>query len=179
MIKTILYFIIAITLTACAVQQQTTQSSQPESTSSIKIPKNFYAEELGQCRMNGNFKDYEITAPIYKSEIKPIIGFDWQNHHTKYSTSMRVEHLPLSRPIAYLSAASHHAAFTKDEEEIQVTTDYIYQIAKANQFMNTKTYDEAKGPCYGPINNTFTPCPIQAPQHLGINMTTYLISAVC
>ena len=178
MIKTILYFIIAIPLSACAVQQQTTQSSQPESTSSIKIPKNFYAEELGQCRMNGNFKDYEITAPIYKSEIKPIIGFDWQNHHTKYSTSMRVEHQPFSRPIAYLSAAIHHAAFTKDEKEIQITTDFIYQIAKGNQFMNTKSYDEAKGLCYGENNNTSAPCPIHAPSFVGTNMTTYLISAL-
>ena len=176
--KSIIYSIIAIALSACAVQQQTTESSQADSARSIKIPKNFYAEELGQCRMNGNFKDYEITAPIYKSEIKPIIGFDWQNHHTKYSTSMRVEHLPLSRPIAYLSAASHHAAFTKDEEEIQITTDFIYQIAKGNQFMNTKSYDEAKGLCYGGNNNTSAPCPIHAPQHLGINMTTYLISAL-
>ncbi len=178
MIKTILYFIIAITLSACAVQQQTTQASQPESTSPIKIPKNFYAEELGQCRMNG-YKGSEIIVTSYRSEIDPIIGFDWQKHHTKYSTSMRVEHLPLSRPIAYLSSASHHAAYSKNEDEIQLSKDYIFQIAKSNQFTNTISYDDAsRVQCYGGNNNTSAPCPIHAPQHLGINMTTYLISAL-
>ena len=177
MIKTILYSIIAITLSACAVQQQTTQASQPESTSSIKIPKNFYAEELGQCKMRG-FKGSEITATSYRSEIDPIIGFDWQKHHTENSTSMTVEHRPLSKPLAYLSAASHHAAYSKDPEELKLITDYLFEIAKNNQFMNTISFEVAsRTKCYGGNNNTSAPCPFHAPEHLGNNMALYLISA--
>jgi len=177
MFHRVLYVAIASTLSACAVQQQTTQASQPVSTSSIRIPKNYYAEELGQCRMNG-YKGSEITATSYRFEIDPIIGFDWQKHHTVNSTSLIVAHRPLSKPLAYLSAASHHAALSNDPEELKIITDYLFKIAKNNQFMNTITFEVGlRTICYGGNNNTSAPCPAAAPEHLGNNMALYLISA--
>ena len=178
LMKIIICFIIAIALTGCAIQPQTTQTSQVDSANSIKIPKNFYAEELGQCRMNG-YRSTEITATSYRSEIDPIIGFDWQTYHKKNGTSLDVNHKPLSKPMAYLSAASHHAALGRNEDEIQIVTDYIFQIAKNNQFMNTISLEEGwNTPCYAGSNNTSAPCPLHAPEWLGITMTSYIISAV-
>jgi hypothetical protein len=176
MFHKILYAVIAIVLTACANQSQTT--SHTNSNSSIRIPKNFYAEELGQCRMSG-YRGNQITSISYKDEIDLIVGFDWQKHHTENSTSLSVNHRPLSRPLAYLSAATHQAVYSKNPEEMKIAIDYIYKIAKGNQFMNTLTYEEGqKTLCYAGNNNTTAPCPIHAPQHLAHNLVTYMISAL-
>ena len=146
--------------------------------SNLKIPNKFYADELGQCEIK--YKNKEITAKLAleKNVIEPIIGFDWQKHHTEKSTSLRVDHEPLSKPIAFLSAAAHNAAYTKNPKDIEIVTDFIYKISLNNQFLNTITRDEAlKTQCYAG-GDTSAPCPSHAPQHLGINMTTYLISAI-
>jgi hypothetical protein len=144
--------------------------------SNLKIPNKFYAEEIGQCKIK-NF-NAEITAITAERGIEPIIGFDWQKHHIEKSTSLRVDHEPLSKPIAFLSAAAHNAAYTKNPKDIKIVTNFIYKIALNNQFLNTVSRDEAlKTQCYAG-GNTSAPCPSHAPQHLGINMTTYLISAI-
>ena len=153
------------------------QQAQSEDLSGLVIPKNFYSTEIGQCkinRRNGN----EVTARTDSGEIQPIIGLDWQKHHTENSTSLRVAHEPLSRPMSFLSAVAHHAAAVKDPEDIRISTEFIYQIAQNNQFMNTVTRDESlRTQCYAG-GNTSAPCPAHAPQHLAINMTTYLLSAI-
>lgn len=165
--KTFLLSGIIFSLSACAALP-----------SNLKIPNKFYADELGQCEIK--YKNKEITArlALEKNSIEPIIGFDWQKHHAEKSTSLRVDHEPLSKPIAFLSAAAHNAAYTKNPKDIEIVTDFIYKIALNNQFLNTITRDEAvKTQCYAG-GDTSAPCPSHAPQHLGINMTTYLISAI-
>jgi hypothetical protein len=169
MLKKLSILVLALLITAC--------SKPAHSESAFAIPQNFYSNEIGQCkinRRNGN----EITARTDSAEIQPIIGFDWQKHHTENSTSLRVAHDPLSRPIAFLSAVTHKAAAEKNPEDIKISVEFIYQIAASNQFMNTVTRKEALATqCYAG-GDTSAPCPAHAPQHLAINMTTYLISAI-
>jgi hypothetical protein len=145
--------------------------------SSLNIPKKFYSDEFGQCkinRRNGNI----INAQADGWQIKPIIGFDWQKHHNEKSTSLRVAHEPLSKPMAFLSASAHNAGAEQDLASIKITTDFIYQIALNNSFLNTIEREESlKTRCYA-AGDTSAPCPSHAPQHLAINLTTYLITAI-
>ena len=157
----------------------TDQEQQAET--SADIPTYFYGDQLGHCDLTRRGLVMSLEDDSVRTQIRDVIGYDWDSDHHSRSDSLTVRHERISRPARMLFAATHHALSNDDSVHIQEAVSIVVDIARADTILNTMTVRQAKNigsRCYEGKGKTSAKCWVHAPQFAAQFAGNYLVSAI-
>ena len=148
---------------------------------SSDIPTYFYGDQLGHCDLTRRGLVMSLEDEFVRTQIRDVIGYDWDSDHHSNSDSLTVRHERISRPARMLFAASHHALSNADSVQIQEAVSIVVGIARADTILNTMTVRQVKNigtRCYQGKGKTSAKCWAHAPQFAAQFAGNYLVSAI-
>ena len=155
------------------------QDQQVETSSGI--PTYFYGDQLGHCDVTRRGVVMSLEDDFVKTQIRDVIGYDWDTDHHSNSDSLTVRHERISRPARMLFAATHHALSNDDSDQIREAVSIVVSIARADTILNTMTVRQVKNigsRCYEGKGKTSAKCWAHAPQFAAQFAGNYLVSAI-
>ena len=108
----------------------------------ITFPGNYYIKEIKTCSAIPADKSFSNSSVV--KTVESVVGFDWAKYHTETSSSIYVDHDPITVPIKVMMASTHNAIGNKNQSNIDIAKKFLIKLAKANTLHNSIGYEELK-----------------------------------